>query len=157
MTSREEAIENKREAIAGIRQELQRFANWWASYTTDEHYTGNSYCLEVMQKKTDECVTTILSLSPIPDELPVISDERLEVEVADKLAEYFKDPVDDPCCYCKAAKAVIPIIQKAERERIYAWGGEICHAHYDRVLKLGGQVRRCCYKCWQALKGEGDD
>jgi len=43
----------------------------------------------------------------------------LEVEVADKLAEYFKDPIDDPCCYCEASKAVIPIIRKAVEDEIY--------------------------------------
>ena len=38
---------------------LQTFANWWAEYTKDEHYTGNSYCLEVMQEKTDECLSEV--------------------------------------------------------------------------------------------------
>ena len=62
-----------REAVAEIRGELQHFANWWADYITDEHYTGNSYCLEAMQEKTDECVFTILSLI----EPKVLSDEEI--------------------------------------------------------------------------------
>lgn len=34
----------------------------------------------------------------------------LEAEIADKLAEFFKDPIDKECSYCEEAKAVIPII-----------------------------------------------
>jgi len=38
--------------------------------------------------------------------------------VADKLAEYFKDPVDKKCPYCKAAKDIIPLIRADERTRV---------------------------------------
>jgi len=35
---------------------------------------------------------------------------NLETKIADTLAKYFHDPIDMPCPYCEAAKAVIPII-----------------------------------------------
>ena len=41
--------------------------------------------------------------------------------------------------------------QSAIKE-IFEWGSEICNEHYDKILKRGGQVRRCCYECWQSLK-----
>ena len=40
-----------------------------------------------------------------------MSNEELETKVADTLAPFFKDPIDIPCPYCEAAKAVIPIIR----------------------------------------------
>ena len=41
---------------------------------------------------------------------------NLETGVADKLAEYFKEPIDEPCPYCEAAQAVIPIINNSTIE-----------------------------------------
>jgi len=41
------------------------------------------------------------------------------------------------------------------KKELYRWGSEICTEHYDKMLKRGGQPRRCCYQCWQRLvKGE---
>ena len=34
----------------------------------------------------------------------------LEKQVSDKLTEFFHDPIDTPCAYCEAAKAVIEIL-----------------------------------------------
>ena len=35
--------------------------------------------------------------------------EAIEIEIADKLAEYFNDPIDTPCPYCEAAKAILEL------------------------------------------------
>jgi hypothetical protein len=57
-------------------------------------------------------------LSLLPQAEPVSED--LVEQVADKLAEYFKDPIDMPCSYCEAAKRVIslihPVIEKEDME-----------------------------------------
>ncbi len=48
-----------------------------------------------------------------------MKDKELVKQVADKLAEYFNDPIDIKCSYCDAAEAVFPIIKKAvEAERL---------------------------------------
>jgi len=46
---------------------------------------------------------------------------ELEILVADKLSEYFKDPIDIPCPYCDAAKAIIPIIKKESIKEVVEW------------------------------------
>ena len=43
--------------------------------------------------------------------------EELEKEVSDELAKWFPDPVDIPCVYCGAAKAVIPIVEAEVRAK----------------------------------------
>lgn len=40
-----------------------------------------------------------------------------ETQVADKLAEFFSDPIDIPCCYCEASKVVIHMV----KQEIFDW------------------------------------
>uniref|UniRef100_A0A6M3IXT5 Uncharacterized protein n=1 Tax=viral metagenome TaxID=1070528 RepID=A0A6M3IXT5_9ZZZZ len=46
---------------------------------------------------------------------------ELEILVADKLSEYFHDPIDIPCPYCEAAKAIIPTIKIAAIQEVVGW------------------------------------
>jgi len=79
-----------------------------------------------------------------------MTNEELEVQVADKLAKYFKEPIDIPCPYCAAAKAIIPIIREAEREeniktikRQRLYGGNERSALINQGIRI----------TWQALEG----
>lgn len=64
---------------------LQNFANWWTEYTTDEHYTGNSYCLKEMQSKTDECLDQIKALFPGIEEAVKAERERIGTRILEGL------------------------------------------------------------------------
>ena len=68
---------------------------------------------------------------------------KLEAKVADTLALVFKDPIDMPCPYCGAARAVIPIIRAGMEKEIEEYDGSYID---DRFWKS---------KFWKSLQ-EGE-
>lgn len=78
--------------------------------------------------------------------------EELETQVSDELAKYFKDPIDKECSYCEAAKAIIPMIEKAERERIVELSElmevkRISYSVFRRAIRAGRINREPCASC----------
>jgi len=80
-----------------------------------------------------------------PDEIPneLVSD-LFPMDNSDKVAELFNR-------WGRNKQDIIREQDVKTTSKIYEWGSQICNAHYDKILKRGGQVRRCCYKCWQSL------
>ena len=54
-------------------------------------------------------------------------EDKLLKTVADELCKHFKDPIDIECPYCKAAKAVIPLVRADTLNEtgkwLYKWRG----------------------------------
>ena len=48
------------------------------------------------------------------------NDELLKA-VSDKIGEFFNEPIDNPCVYCEAAKAVLPIVTEENYRRLKSW------------------------------------
>ena len=45
----------------------------------------------------------------------------------------------------------VPLVRRAERERITAWGLEICPHWAGKPTREVGVMKRDCSQCWQAL------
>ena len=77
---------------------------------------------------------------------------ELEILVADKLSEYFHDPIDIPCPYCEAAKAIIPTIKIAAIQEVVeglkvkgveSHSEGICCPHCGEEFRIEQEVEPC--------------
>lgn len=83
----------------------------------------------------------------------IMANPSLSIEdIKEELIKYANEIcTSDPIKYWNWTE-LIERVGQAQLRKLYQWGSETCTEHYDKILKRGGQLRRCCYMCWQTLK-----